>query len=429
MRMEDMVIVSVDDHAVEPPTMFDRHLSPELRRLAPEYVIDDQGIGFWWWGHEGLKAFVAGANAVVGRPKEEYGFEPQTLSEMRKATWDPAARIDDMNASGLLASGLFPTFPQFCGQFFWQGKDKANNVRVIRAYNDWLIDEWCGPYPGRYILTGLLPLFDIDETMKEARRLIAKGARSFLFPANPAMQGLPSCHDPIWEPLYALCNDAKVVLNCHIGTGQFPQHASNDAPISSWISSFPMVIAQDASSLLHMEALHRYPDLRISLAESGIGWVPYFLERSDNTFHQHNAWVKFNWHGKLPSQVFREHFLTCFVDDHFGCKNYADVGEDIIAYECDYPHSDCTWPEVAERLYQNFKGMSDSVIDKITWKNASDFFSFDPIAAMGGRENCTVEALRSQARGVDVSVQPVYNNTRKLGRDGHAVTCGEVLGQ
>ena len=427
MRMEDMVIISVDDHAVEPAGMFDRHLSATHRKLAPRYVVDDAGQGFWWWEHEKKKMVVVGSNAVVGRPKEEYGLEPEALSQMRKGTWDPAAHIDDMNASGMLASILFPTFPGFAGQVFWQGQDKANVIRVIQAYNDWLFDEWCGPYPGRYILSGILPLFDIAETMKEARRLIAKGARTFIFPANPAKMDLPSVHDPIWEPLYALCNEAKVVLNCHIGTGQFPEHASMDAPVSSWITSFPMVIAQDAASLLHMSALHRYPNLKISLAESGIGWIPYFLERADFTFHQHNAWVRHDWHGKSPSQVYREHFLACFIDDKFGCRNFAEVGENNIAYECDYPHSDCTWPDVPERLFENFGGMSDRLIDKITHRNAMEFFNFDPFAILG-RENCTVAALRAKAAGVDTSVRSV-GAERRLGREGHAVTSGEVLAQ
>lgn len=429
MRMEDMVIVSVDDHAVEPPTMFDRHLSPEHRKLAPSYVINDKGMGNWLWEYEGKRAFISGSNAVVGRPKEEYGLEPQNMSEMRKGVWDAAAHIDDMNASGMLASVIFPSLPAFCGQFFWQGQDKENNIRIIRAYNDWLIDEWCGPYQGRYILTGILPLFDFGETMKEARRLIDKGVKTFIFPANPAKLGLPSIHDPIWEPLFALCNDSKVVLNCHIGTGETPGHPAMDAPITSWISTFPMVIAQDAGNLLHLEALHRYPDLKISLAESGIGWIPYFLERTQYSTNQHNAWVNVNWHGKTPTQVFREHFLTCFIDDKFGCRNIADVGEDIVAYECDYPHSDCTWPDIPERLIENFTGMSDTLIDKITHKNAFDFFNFDPFAVLGGRENCTVAALRAQAKDVDTSVQAVYGSTRVIGRDGHAVTSGEVLAQ
>jgi predicted TIM-barrel fold metal-dependent hydrolase len=176
-----------------------------------------------------------------------------------------------------------------------------------------------------------------------------------------------------------------------------------------------------------MSALHRYPNLKISLAESGIGWVPYFLERADYTLHQHNAWVNNDWHGKLPSQVFREHFLACFIDDKFGCKNFADVGADNIAYECDYPHSDTTWPDVAERLWENFDGLSDGLIDKITHRNALEFFNFDPFAILG-RENCTVEALRATAKGVDTSVRSVAAG-RKLGREGHAVTSGEVLAQ
>jgi len=425
MRMEDMIIVSVDDHVVEPTTMFDAHLSAEHRKLAPTYVLDDTGRGFWWWEHEQKKFIVAGSNAVVGRPKEEYGLEPENLTEMRPGVYDAQAHIDDMNASGMLASVLFPTFPGFAGQNFWAGRDKANNTRIISAYNDWLIDEWCGPYQGRYVLTGILPLHDIDATLREARRLIDKGVRSINFPANPARLGLPSVHDPIWEPLWALCNDAKVVLNCHIGTGATPEHPSMDTPISAWITTMPMAIANDAAGLLHLGALHRYPDLKISLAESGIGWIPYFLERSDYVAQQHNAWVKNDWHGKLPSEVYREHFLACFIDDKFGCRNFADVGEDNIAYECDYPHSDCTWPDVPERLFENFAGLSDTVIDKITHRNALEFFNFDALGILG-RENCTVAALRAQARHVDVSTRTVASE-RKLGRSGHAVTSGEVL--
>lgn len=428
MRMEDMIIISVDDHAIEPTNMFDAHLSAEHRKLAPTYEIDDRGRGFWWWGHENLKCYVGGSNAVVGRPKEEYGLEPLNLSEMRKATWDPSAHIDDMNVSGMLASVMFPSFPSFCGKFFWQGKDLENNVRVLRAYNDWLIDEFCGPNPGRYILSGILPLYDIDETLREARRLIAKGVRTFLFPANPAKVGLPSIHEAVWEPFWALCNEARVVLSCHIGTGAVPEHASMDAPISAWITTFPLIIAQDAGNWLHLEALHRYPNLRISLAESGIGWIPYMLERADYTMHHHNAWVKFDWHGKLPSDIYKEHFLGCFIDDKYGVRNYAAMGEHTIAYECDYPHSDCTWPDVPEHLWENFTGLSDELIEKFTHRNAMNFFAFDPFAILG-KENCTVAALRARAAHVDTAVKEVYNSTRQLGKTGRAVTSGEVIAQ
>jgi len=427
MRLQDMIIASVDDHIIEPPTMFDEHLGAEFRNLAPRYVTDDDGNAFWWWEHEGLKTYNVGLNAVVGRPREEYGMEPTNIEQMRAGTWDPKLRIEDLNAAGILTSLNFPTFPSFSGKWFWQAKDKANAERVIAAYNDWHIDEWCGPYPGRYIPTAVLPLFDVSASLRELRRVVRKGCRSVTFPANPTVHaGLPPIHDPIWEPLWAFCNAEHVVLNCHIGTGQAPAYASEQSPISAWISSLPMAISNDAADLLHLDALKRYPNLRFSLSEGGIGWIPYFLERADFTFKHHGAWVRCDWGGKLPSEVFREHFLSCFIDDKFGCRHYDEVGEDIIAYECDYPHSDCTWPDVAEELWLNVKDLPDRAIRKITHENAFRFFGVDPISELG-ISNCTVGALRTQAAHVDTSTRSMSGkDARVMGDPTGPVTARDV---
>lgn len=403
MSVNDLIICSVDDHIIEPPTMFDQHLSAEHRKLAPQYLTDAEGHGFWRWDHEGKKTFNVGLNAVVGRPKSEYGVEPANIDQMRKGTWDPQAHIDDFNAAGMLTSVNFPTYPGFAGNWFWDAKDKDNAIRVIAAYNDWHIDEWCAPYPGRYIPTAILPLWDIEASLRELKRVIKKGCRSVSFPSNPHMLAkLPPIHDAGYEPIWALCNAEHVVLNCHIGTGQPAAFASGESPISAWITSLPMAIGTDAADLLHLSALLRYPNLKFSLSEGGVGWIPYMLERADFVYKHHGAWVRCDWGGKLPSEVFREHFLSCFIEDKFGCANYKAVGEDIIAYECDYPHSDCTWPHVAEELWENVKDLPKDIADKITHGNAFKFFGVDPIGLLG-RENCTVGALRAKATHVDTS--------------------------
>jgi predicted TIM-barrel fold metal-dependent hydrolase len=429
MKMNDMVIASVDDHIIEPPTMFDQHLSAEHRKLAPRYVKDAQGNGLWRWEHEGIQTFNVGLNAVVGRPKDEYGTEPANIEQMRAGTWDPKLHVDDMNAGGIFTSVCFPTFPTFDGSWFWQAKDKANAERVISAYNDWHIDEWCAPYKGRYIPTAILPLWDVDAAIREARRVLKKGCRSISFPSNPSMRtgNLKPIHDDVWEPFWAFCNAEHIVLNCHIGTGQAPLYASGQSPISAWITSLPMAIATDAADLLHLRALTRYPNLKFSLSEGGVGWIPYFLERADFVFKHHGAWVRCEWGGKLPSEVFREHFLSCFIDDRFGCMNYQSVGENIIAYECDYPHSDCTWPNVAEELWGNVKDLSDRMIDKITHQNVFDFFEVDPVAEVGGRQNANVAALRALAKHVDTAERSLPGkDARVIGNPARPVTAEDV---
>ena len=429
MKMEDMIIASVDDHVIEPPTMFDQHLAKADRDKAPKYVKDDHGNSFWWWEHEGKKSYNNGTNAVVGRPREEYGMEPINIDQMRLGTWDAKAHVDDMNAMGVQTALMFPTYPGFEGGWFWGAKDKANAIRVIRAYNDWHVDEWCGPYPGRYFPTGVLPLWDVDATLAEMRRLVDKGCRSVFFPANPAANGrLPSVHHDQWEPMWAFANEARMVFNCHIGTGSAPAANSELSPISAWITSMPMAIATDAADLLHLRALLRYPNLRLVLSEGGIGWVPYLLERADFTYKHHGPWVRAEFGGKLPSEVFREHFLTCFIDGKFGCRNYEAVGEDLIAYECDYPHSDCTWPDVAEELWPNVKDLPERVIHKITHQNAYRFFGMDPVAELGAA-NCTVAALRARAAAVPVDTSTRSydgNDARALGDRSKPVTFQDV---
>ena len=239
---------------------------------------------------------------------------------------------------------------------------------------------------------------------------------------------LPPVHDAYWEPLWKFCHEENVVLNCHIGTGQAPAPASDQSPISAWICALPMAIGPDAADLLHLGALQRYSNLKISLSEGGIGWIPYLLERADFTYKHHGPWVRCDWGGKLPSEVFREHFLSCFIDDKFGCANYKSVGEDNIAYELDYPHSDCTWPHVAEELWDNVKDLPDPVIDKITHANAFKFFGVDPFAQLGGRENCTVGALRAKAAAVDTSVRSMDGKDARVVGDGSKpVTYADVM--
>lgn len=426
MKIDDMVIVSVDDHVIEPPDMFEKHMPADLKDKAPKLLTDDSGNNYWVY--EDRKVVSVGLNAVAGRPKEEYGCEPTSLAQMRKGTYDIDARIDDMNVNGLLGSICFGSFISFDGSFFNEAKDKKLTERVIQAYNDWHIDEWCGSYPGRFIPMAHIPMWDIDMTIAEVKRCLKKGCHSISFSDNPSVKGLPSIHNEYWEPLWKLCNDERIVINCHIGTGHSAPHSSMESPIEAWISSMPMSIAVSATDWLHLEALRRYPDLKVALSEGGIGWVPYMLERSDFTHAHHNAWTNEDLGGKLPSEIFREHFITCFIDDNFGIQNRHAVGIENICYECDYPHSDTVWPDVPEYLIKSFEGVPDDEIDLILHGNAMREYSYDPFSVLGGRENCTVGALRAQAKDVDTSPQSFASGGRPEGmEEKRVITSGDVV--
>ena len=428
MEMNDMVIISVDDHISEPPEMYDKHLAPADLATAPKLKTTANGTNYW--EYQGMKMPSVGLNAVVGRPLEEYGMEPTSMEQLRKGVYDVHARIDDMNANGVAASLNFGTCVGFDGSKFHQAPDKDLALTHLRAYNDWHVDEWCATYPGRFIPCGLLPTWNMDAAVEEIKRLAGKGVTAVSLNENPTKQGLPSVHNAYWEPLWKAIVDHDIVICLHIGAGNPAVHASDESPIEAWITTMPMSSAVGAADWLNLTALHRYPEIKICMSECGLGWVPYFMERADFSHSRHKYWTNSkNTFGDLtPSEVFKRNFMVCFIDDEFGLHNLKWVNEDLVAYECDYPHSDTLWPECPERLWKTIDHLTDEQIDKVTHKNAMNWYRFDPFKHFK-KEEITVGALRAKAAADGVDTSPVSAGGQKPLADGEVprvVTSGDL---
>src|SRR3974390_157759 len=201
MRVEDMILVSIDDHVIEPPDMFDRHIPKRFRDRAPKVIVNDKGVERWMF--EGTESGTMGLNAVVTWPKEEWGYDPTAYAEMRPGAYDIHERVRDMNFNGVLASMCFPTFVGFSARVLQQADDKELAFVVLKAYNDWHIDEWCGEYPGRFIPLAIVPVWDPLAMAEEVRRVAAKGCRAVSMPELPHVQGLPSYHNlDYWAPVF-----------------------------------------------------------------------------------------------------------------------------------------------------------------------------------------------------------------------------------
>jgi predicted TIM-barrel fold metal-dependent hydrolase len=411
VQLEDLILVSVDDHVVEPPGMFDGHIPARWKSQAPKIVTKEDGTD--GWAFEGQYATNVGLNAVAGRPPDEYGVEPTRFDEMRPGCFDIHERIRDMNANGVAASMNFPSYPQFCGQYFARADDKELAIAVLRAYNDWHVDEWCGIYPGRMIPLALPPIWDPQLMADEVRRVAKKGCHAVTFSENPEKLGYPSLHNEHWNPFWQACSDENTVVCLHIGSSSQVVVTSIDAPVDTMMTLQPMSIVQAAADLVWSPVLRRFPDLTFALSEGGIGWVPYFLERVDRVYRQHRAWTHQDFGDKLPSEVFLERIVTCFIDDSFGVESRRRLNLDMVTWECDYPHSDSTWPHAPETLASYLGGVPEADVAKITHANALRLFSFDLFAHVPPAQ-ATVGALRAQAKDVDLG----YRSSERLKKTG-----------
>ncbi|MUL68017.1 amidohydrolase [Mycobacterium sp. CBMA 234] len=410
MNKEDMILISVDDHLVEPPDMFKNHLPAKYLDDAPRLVHNADGSDMWKFRDVVIPNVAL--NAVAGRPKEEYGLEPQGLDEIRPGCYNVDERVKDMNAGGILGSICFPSFPGFAGRLF-ATEDEDFSLALVQAYNDWHIDEWCGAYPARFIPMAIPVIWNAEKCAQEVRRVAKKGVHALTFTENPAAMGYPSFHDPYWTPLWEALCDTGMVMNIHIGSSGKLVVTAPDAPMDVMITLQPMNIVQAAADLLWSRPIKEYPDLKIALSEGGTGWIPYFLERADRTYEMHSTWTKQDFKGKVPSEVFREHFLTCFISDPVGVALRNNIGIDNICWEADYPHSDSMWPGAPEELWEVLSANSvpDDEINKITHENAMRWYNFDPFQHIS-REQATVGALRKSAEGHDVSIQALSHHDK-----------------
>ena len=238
-----MRMISVDDHVVEPPDVWTSRLPAKWQDECPRAVEEDGKIV---WRFEAKKKSLAELGGRLFDPasdKRDLIDFPERYEDLRPGCYQPTERVRDLDLAGIDASLCFPAFPRFCGQEFTEATDRELGLACVRAYNDWMIDEWCGAVPGRLIPLVIMPLWDADLAVAEVERCAAKGARAVTFSENPAALGLPSVHDrrQYWDPVFAACADAAMPVCTHIGSSSRLPHTSDDAP--------PLVVATLPSNL------------------------------------------------------------------------------------------------------------------------------------------------------------------------------------
>ena len=400
MNMDDLILVSIDDHVIEPADMFVGHMPKKYADIAPRVESFPDGSDRWVFLGESVGTF--GICAVASWPPEEWGYDAAAFAEMRPGCYDIHARVDDMNANGVAASMCFPTMAGFNGRAFFEANDPDLGLIVLKAYNDWHIDEWCATYPGRFIPLAILPLWDVEAAAAEVRRVAAKGCRAVSFPETPHALGLPSLHTDHWDPLITAVVENDMAMCLHIGVAGRLVKQAPEAPTDVVTILSTQLSVMVSNDLLWGPVFRKFPTLRVALSEGGIGWIPYYLERCDRHYLNRGRYAGQDFGDKLPSDVFREHVLACFITDLSGLRGRYDIDPKIIAWECDFPHSDSNWPKAPELLMDeiNAAGVPDDEIRLITYRNACDFFRFDLFEHFRPTD-LRVAALRSQAGHVE----------------------------
>lgn len=364
-------VISVDDHVVEPPHMFEGRLPAALAGSAPRIV--ETSRGYQVWEFEGRKYSQIGMNAVAGRRPETVSLEPFRFDQMRPGCYDVDARVRDMDLGGVWASMNFPSqISGFCGRVFFDAADRDLGVACLRAWNDWLYEEWYCAHPTRIIPLGITFLADPDLAVAEIRRNAERGFTSVTFPERPHEIGLPSLWDRAhWDPIVAACVDTDTVISLHVGSSGMPPLPPGSPAVQLSATLFGQQSLGACAEWLWSEYPLRHPDLKIAMSEGGIGWVAMLLDRLDNIVDRSGYGL--GWQLR-PSEVLQRNFWFCTIDDPSTIDTRHRIGVENIMLEVDYPHGDSTWPDTQEVIREAWGHLPAAELRMICSENAAKLY-------------------------------------------------------
>ncbi len=378
MFEEEWSVISVDDHVIEPPDTWTSRVPAKFRDRCPK-VVERPGDGFAW-DFDGEVRMFSGLMCSVGAPPSEWRRQIPTFNDLYQGCYDPKKRLQDMDATGVLASLCFPSMPGFGGTYLNRHPDKELALACIQAWNDFVVDEWCATAPGRFIPGILVPFWDPRLAVAELERMVPRGARSVIFSERPHKQGWPSLFDKnrYWDPFFAAASEMNVVLSCHIGSSSMvdmPDDANYLTHNSEiWLNA-PYSMAEYTLS----GTFDRFPNLKVAYSEASIGWMPYMLQTMDRYYRDQGAdgWTKI-FYERMPSEYFGRNIFGCIISDPFGTRFIEELGVDAIMMEVDYPHADSIWPNVREKIDKQLVGLSPEDQYKLRRGNAQRIYGFAP---------------------------------------------------
>ncbi|MBM2811577.1 MAG: amidohydrolase [Chloroflexi bacterium] len=374
--------ISVDDHVQETPDVWTTRMS--TRRWGDRIPhTEEQPDGTERWVVDGQPVDLDGVG-IAGALMPDRAQEPQRWEDVPAPAYQPAQRLRVMQADGVDYSALYPMVAGVGGGTFGRINDAEFEQDCVRAYNDWLIEEWAA-CSDRFIPQCIVPLYPVDAIVAEIRRAVAKGHRGVVYPAHPMfIRDLPHVANPEFEPVWSTCEELGVPLCLHAGSSP-PRRAPIEAGMSGGRAKALASLIRPTTSALYVgtvllsKVLPRHPKLKVIFAESALGWGAGLLELADHHFHVNHADLEGYDH--TPTEMFKPQcYFTGWYEPVRVHAPY--IGVDNILWSTNFPLATSTWPATARYLDECFQGVSDADRRRILWSNAAALYGIEqPVAA------------------------------------------------
>ena len=383
---DELKPIDTDTHITEPPDVWTTRVSKKWGDAVP-HIRRVDGQDFWFVGQQVIHApgWVTMAGFDGSYPDHPKGFD-----DIPKSAFDARTRIEFLDREGIYAQVLYPNVGGFGSGGFLKLKEPALMLECVQAYNDFLA-EWCSADRNRLLGAAAIPFWDVNESVKEIHRAAALGHRTILACVAPQDFGQPRLAHPHWNPFWAAAEETGLPVSFHIGGGQIGGSFTDDpanmgvrANIAAESTKLFMGNIACLTEILFGGICHRFPRLKLFTVESGIGWLPSFLETCDWQFtngsvrREHPDYL-------LPSEYFRRqiHASFWFETGRAGIAHAIATYPDNIMWETDYPHPTSQYPGLKEgwarhpRSYvtDELASLDASSLRRVLHDNAARFFN------------------------------------------------------
>jgi predicted TIM-barrel fold metal-dependent hydrolase len=371
-------VISVDDHVVEPPHAFEGRLPAHLQDRAPHVIDTPQGKQIWEFEEDLFTQ--PGMNAIAGR-RPTQDFEPVRFDQMRPSCYDVDARVRDMDINGIWAAVNFPSMiAGFCGRVFFNAKDPELGQACIRAWNDWLYEEWYSAHPTRIIPLGIAFLRDPKVAVAEIHRNAQRGFTAISMPERPHLIGLPTLWDRShWDPIIEACVETDTVLSMHVGSSGGIVIPDGAPGLQLGATLFGALSLGSCAEWLWSGYPYENPSLKIAMSEGGIGWVAMLLDRLDNLVDRSGYGAGWD---ERPADVVKRNFFFCTIDDPSTIDTRHRIGVENIMVETDFPHGDGTWPDTQLVIEKLWGHIPDDELRMMCCENAAKLYRHSLPAAV-----------------------------------------------
>jgi predicted TIM-barrel fold metal-dependent hydrolase len=384
LALDGLRVIDADTHLTEAHDLWTRRAPAEYLDRVPRVEIID---GRPMWVVDGAELGFAGGGGVIDRDGRKgralEALYEWTLDRIHRGAYDPKARIEVMDDSGIWAQVCFPNSIGLGGQGLSDVvKDPRLRLLCIQIYNDAMaeVQDESGL---RLLPMPVLPAWDVDACVTEAQRVAGLGLRGVNMTSDPQDLGAPDLAHRDWDRLWEVCAELHLPVHFHIGAslttmtyfGTYPWESQNeDTKLAIGGTLLFIGNARVVANIILSGMLERHPTLQMVSVESGVGWIPFILEALDYEMSE-NAPKELDKLSMLPSEYFkRQLFATFWFEKNNVPALIASVGEDNVLFETDFPHPTCLYPKPLDTVAEKMSTLTPEVQRKVLGENAAKLY-------------------------------------------------------